>query len=569
MIVRELVTRLGFNADNKAAEKHESTLRKVRNTATALTVAYTATVGALAAVARRMSSTGNEIAKSAQEAGMAADEYQRMRFALGQISQVSDQEADRAMGRLNQRIGRAAREGGKYAEALIDMGFSQEQVAEGTITTSEAMDALTRRMANARNEQEASAIAGDILGTRLGRRLGPALFRNADAMREQQERARDLGGGYSDLATQASEELTDSFAEVAMISRSVSGVIAERLVPAVNSVISSAVDWYVANRELIMQNLGRYLDFLGSALRNIQSVIRFFIDRVNEAVEAMGGWERVIRLVGIALSGLIVFRIARWVWAVSGALLAAAKSGRMFRLALLAIQRIPIIALITGLGLAIEDLITWIMGGDSAIGKWLGTWEDFKKTASDVTDSVLAYIDPLIRQLDALGDIFAGIFTLDVGRIMSGFSNLGAAMLDWALQIGRDLRDAIMSILPDWMVNALESAGGAVSRAASTARQWAGEAVGVVRDVGGWAVENMAGAGNWMMPGAASVADQMQQSHSSRTVNVNARTEAVLQIPQGTPEIQRQALEQQANQIFTERWNEQITRSLYDMPVTE
>src|SRR5690554_3302350 len=155
MIVRELVSRLGFKADNREADKHESALKRVRRAATGLTAAYGATVGAAAALAYRLAGTTNAVAKSAAEAGLAGDEYQRLSFALGQVAQVSQADTNRALGRLSQRIGRAQREGGKYADALMDMGFSQEQVASGAITTGEAMEALTQRLARAGSAQEA------------------------------------------------------------------------------------------------------------------------------------------------------------------------------------------------------------------------------------------------------------------------------------------------------------------------------------------------------------------------------------------------------------------------------
>ena len=396
--VRQLVTRLGFDADTREARQYDQTLADVRRTAMRAAAAVGALGAATFELARRMANSGNEVAKSALEAGMAADEYQRLRFALGQVSQASSGEVDRALGRLNQRIGRARREGGKYADALMDMGFSQREIESGAVTSEMAMDRLTQQIAGAGSAAEASAMAGDILGTRLGRRLGPALFENAEAMQQARIRAEELGGGWSDAALSASEDFVDSMGEVSLIATTITSQIAEQLVPAVNAIIDSFVEWWAANREIIQQNIGRVLERLGMALRAVQSVVMFFVDAIDAAAQAVGGWERVVSLLTAALTVLIGMRVARWVWAVSAALIAATRAGRGLRLVLLALNRIPVIAAFTALVLLLEDMYHWVTGNDSVLGDWLGTWDDFADKVAEVARQVRKNIDNMIPE---------------------------------------------------------------------------------------------------------------------------------------------------------------------------
>lgn len=617
MLVRELVTKLGFRADNREADKHESSLRKVRRAAVALTAAYTATVGAAAALATRMATTGNAIAKNAQEAGLAVDEYQSLVFAMGQVAQVSDQDVNRALGRLNQRIGRAAREGGKYADALVEMGFSQEKVASGSITTGDAMEALTEQLANARNEQEASAIAGDVLGTRLGRRLGPALFRNSEAFREQAQRARELGGGYSEAATAAGEDFIDTLSEVGLITASISGEIAERLVPAVDAVVSSMVEWWVANRELILQNLRHYMDVLATGFRTVQSVVSAAIGVIDSLVQMMGGWERVIKIVIAATAGLIALKLGGWLWAVAGAMAGAAASGKALRLVMLALNRIPLIALMTGLAIAIEDLITWIRGGDSAIGMWLGSWEDFSATAQRVIADVMSYIEPLIRTVRAFGEVMAGAFALDSERAADGLREMWAAYVEWVNRIGGDiiriLSDAWDSAWEatkqasadaiDWLIAEFILLGGRLVDALtpdipavmagfrSLGREimdWAkgiGERIAetivpsfVLDFIGGakdpaspeaQAERQSAGDALNILGGVPDVSGDVRSSGSGRRdINVNARIDSTLQVPEGTPEEQRRALRDESERTFERLFEREINRTLNNMPGT-
>lgn len=480
MQVRELVTRLGFDADTDQARKYDKTLQDVRRNAFRAAAAVAALAAGTFEVARRMANAGNEVAKSAVEAGMAADEYQRLRFALGQISQASRQDVDRALGRLNQRIGRARREGGKYAEALTEMGFSQEEIASGAVTSERAMDALTRQLGNAKDDMEASAIAGDLLGTRLGRRLGPSLRRNAEAMEQARIRAEELGGGWSEAALSASEDFVDTMGEVGLITTTITSQIAEGLIPAVNEIVRGFVDWWAANREIIQQNLARTIERLGVALRVIRGVVSGFIGAINRGVEALGGWERVIRLLTIAAASLAAVRLARWVWGVSGAILAAWKGGRLLRTILLALSRIPIVAAFSALVLVLEDIFHWVTGGESALKR--------------LFQSFMGFVD------------------------------------------------GVKNIMPDWMKTMF---GANVS------------------------AETYYGGGSMPpMTFGRSPADDVASSRSGQ-VNVNARTEAVLQVPQGTSEEQRRSIEAQAEAIFTQQWDRQMRDAMWNFQPVE
>jgi hypothetical protein len=64
------------------------------------------------------------------------------------------------------------------------------------------------------------------------------------------------------------------------------------------------------------------------------------------------------------------------------------------------------------------------------------------------------------------------------------------------------------------------------------------------------------------------IRSQSEQS-SSRKINVNARTEAVLQVPPGTSEEQRQALSLQSEEMFRQHWDRELRRALWDFQPVE
>lgn len=549
--VRELVTRLGFDADTTQAKRYDQTLADVRRTAVGAAAAVTALAAGTVALAKRMAASGNEIAKSAVEAGLAAGEFQRLTFAIGQVTRLSGAQAQQALMRLNDTIGRARIEGGRYAESLEMLGFTQAEIASGSIDNAEAFARVTEAIGKTANAQDAAALASRVLGERVGRQLGPALRENAGAMAALQERSDALGVGWSDLALKEAELLTDAFAEVGVITTTLTSTIAESLLPAVRAGIEAFTDWWVINRDLVQQNVRRWMEGLATGARLVQSVVGRMIRVIDDVVQAIGGWERTIRLTSIALSMLVALRVARWVWGVTRAIQAAVAATGLLRLGLIALQRVGILALFAALSLAIEDLIVWMQGGNSVLGEWLGTWDDFRVKAKDAIDSVIRDLDPFIRQIQAVGTILAGALTLDKDRVLAGFRDLGQAMIDYARQLGVGLRDAILGVLPDWMVRALEGAGGAISASVEGVSNAAGQV------------------GDFMTGGARDPGADVQAFGRNRRIEVNARTEATLQVPQGTPDEQRRVIERQTEEIFSEHWDREMRRALWDFQPVE
>ena len=581
MQVRELVTKLGFDADTEQAKTYDQTLADVRRTA----MRAAAAVGALAAgsfeLSRRIANAGNEVAKSAVEMGLAADESQRLAFAIGQITRLSAGESQRALRRLNDSIGRARDGSQEQIEAFERLGVSHQELIDGSLTTEEVFGRVTRGLQGLETASDAARQGSLLLGRGVGRQLGPALRENADELEAARIEAERLGGGWSDAGLSASEDFVDAMGRVGLITTTLTSTLAEKLLPIVRETMDVFVDWFAANRELILQNMRRWMEGLASAMRVVRTIVGALIRGVNRVVEAMGGWESTIRLLTIALTTFVALRVARWVWGVAGALAAAAAKGGLLRTVMMALSRIPIIAAFIALIYVIEDLITWISGGDSAIGRWLGTWEDFREKAIAAMTDVFEYMDPLIRQIKAMGEILMGALTLDPKRILEGFRSLGTAIVDWAKQLGSSIREAILDALPDWMVTAIETAGGVVGDAADAVRApldravSEGERIGGLLSFGGSDRGDSDGTDAGVRMGETfggrgrDPGSDMQRLGSDRRVEINARTEATLQVPQGTSEEQRRAIEQQADEIFGEHWDREMRRALWDFQPVE
>ena len=163
----------------------------------------------------------------------------------------------------------------------------------------------------------------------------------------------------------------------------------------------------------------------------------------------------------------------------------------------------PIIAAIIAIGLVLQDLIVWLNGGDSAIGRFLESSAAFQA----VKAFVLGLVDAVRALWGWLGDLLDAAkawgaaavqaardawdaFTAFLGAVMglpgeiaAMFAALIASAVGWGMDLARGLldglksmagavRDWFMGLLPDWVRGALaggESAGRAAAAVGSGA----------------------------------------------------------------------------------------------------
>jgi hypothetical protein len=207
---------------------------------------------------------------------------------------------------------------------------------------------------------------------------------------------------------------------------------------------------------------------------------------------------------------------------------------------MLLLSRVPIIAAFTAIIFVIDDFIAWINDGESAIGSLFMSFEEFRVKIAPVVDSIMA-------TLGGIGDIIAGIFTLDVDRIIEGFKTLGREFKKWVKGFATEAQQLLFKI-PGYeaFVRQLDRAGAAIT-STNPALQ-----VDPASNIPSG------------MPGAAGLAAQQRGQ-----ATVNARTEVTLQVPAGTSESQRAFIENVAERTFTEHWNREISKAMWDFQPSE
>lgn len=443
--------------------------QKVGKTGTAMTKWVTGPMAAagvgLAALTKKVADNADRIAKGSREVGLSYDSYQELTFVLGQVAGASDQLSQRALGRLNQRIGIAAREGGKYADALVDMGFSQQQVESGTITSEQAFNKLTQRLSETNSETEAAAVASEILGTRVGRVLGPALRENAGQVEDLRKKYRDLGLGISDEALEAAEEFNDQLDIVTLQFQAAGVEIGTAFMPVLMDLM-----------KFVQESLAPVLI---SFAESIAAIFDWFQQLPEPMQSFLGTMTAIVAVLGpfLSIAGKVITMFSK----IKGAIVAimALKAGITAFLAVtstgfatLTAAASPWIALAAGIVAAVVAIIA-IFENWGAITEWLAqVWDS---TISAIESGASAVLD----FMTTWGSRFVDIFRRLPDTILNFISSMASGAWNAIKQMGSNI---INGLANTWS-NALNGAQQFVSSMINAIRNLPGAIIRTIRDM--------------------------------------------------------------------------------------
>jgi hypothetical protein len=302
--------------------------------------------GGLTALAVNAAKTGDEIAKGARAAGLSTDAYQELGFVIGQVSDVTDKQANLALQTFNRTIGDAAAGNEKAIETLNNLGFSMAEIESGTINTEEAFTRFTKQMGETKTDAEAASLAAELFGGTVGAKLGPALRAGAADVDALRKKFNDLGLGMSEEATAKAEAFND---KMDILKRQFSAITAEIGIAFI-PVLMTLAD-IVSERVIpVLRTGAEWLAALFTAFSNLPGPVQTTVIAVIALVAALGP---VLFVVGKVISVLASFKTA--IMAIIGikALLATGIGAVTGALGALVVAAAPFLAIIAAIAAAI------------------------------------------------------------------------------------------------------------------------------------------------------------------------------------------------------------------------
>lgn len=378
MVLRDLLVRFGIDVDG--GEKLQATDAAIRRTIlsaerfgnTLKRMSGYLIVGALVRGLKNFVEgqirAADELKHNADVLGITTDELQKYEYVSG-LMNVSVQQTVVGLRYFNRTIGEAAL-GTKAAVKAVGALGIQIRGADGNVRpTDELLFEFADKLKNVKSQAERTAYAMRFLG-RGGQALLPALQNGSAELRQWFKDVEELGGGFNEQFVAMAHTTDVQLKRMKMGWRSVYVAMATEVLPVFNKWLDRSI-----------RNVKVLIDYA----KHTYGFRTALVALTSGAVIA--GLVRLMRLFGIGKMTL----------------------GQWFGVLLRNAPLVAFVALLTAAYIVLDDLYTFMQGGDSVLGRFLdqiggqGTALKFWHELKDAFDQIKAAVGPASDSIKELG----------------------------------------------------------------------------------------------------------------------------------------------------------------------
>lgn len=336
-ILRDIVTRFGFDVDQKKLKGLESNISRIK---TGLIAAGAALIGGgIVKSITGVADQADNYAKLGKAMGLSAQALQEIEFAAN-LSGVTLEETTKSMLQLGKRARDASVGQKKQVEAFKELGVEVKNSQGGLKGQGQLLAEVADRFKAMPQGTKKSALAMEIFG-KTGAKLIPLLNEGSAGINKMRKEARALGGVFSDKAAKQAEDFNDALLRTKTAFKGVRNRLALQLLPALTRLMKRFTDWIK-----IGDNSKRLMEGIKRAAKVTAVAIGLII-----TAKALNGFVQFGRNMAAGISVLI-------------------KLGSVAKATAIRVALIPLGIL--AIALAIEDLVGFAQGRDSVIGRLLG-----------------------------------------------------------------------------------------------------------------------------------------------------------------------------------------------------
>lgn len=453
MVVRELLTKLGFEADQSKIDKFENSVGNLTKglalLVTGATAAATAAFGFASSAARQ----SEEIERSAKLASTGVEEFQKLAYASEAFGIEQDKLAD-ILKDTNDKIGDFFQTGAGPLADFFEfiapkIGVTAEQFKN--LSGADALQLYVSSLEKANLSQAEmtfymEAIASD------STLLLPLLEKNGEAYKILAKEAEEYGYVLSKETIEQNRKLRLELWSLSKMIDSLYTNIGNRFIPLFSDLIKRFKEFIKENRELIQSKLNEFFEgaiWVSTQFINVLSTLSGWI---NNITQTLGGWANVFKIIGVAIGTLLASRFIGWAIKAYAAV-RSLNSVLVLLTAGIVAARIAAIALTgwffllkTAIVLLIEDMYQWVNGNESVVGDLIATWFEFvTKFKGYLSDSV----ESVKEKLGQIKGFFVDTFT----QIKEFVTNIFKNIWDGITNGVSGAFDKIKSYIPDINLN--------------------------------------------------------------------------------------------------------------------
>lgn len=416
--IRELVSIWGWEIDFKPLEKMEKKVESLKES-----IKHVLEVGAAAAtslfeMARETAFAGSEAEHLAKQTGIGVEMVQGLGYAA---KQAGVQAESFAMGLTH--LSRNMLEAFQGSEQARNTFFMVGTSATDSLGKLKPMDQMlmdvAERFKAMPDGPRKMALATELLG-RAGDQLIPLLDKGAGGIHAFMREAYELGIVQSEAAVKADVLFKGSLLRLQGVLVGLRNTVGVKLVPAITDLMKKFMAWIAQNRVLLQQKITEFVGALAKITVFLWQAFMALLKVGESLTNVLGGLEHVLNLVAFVMAAIVGYKVYATFAALIPIIHDVAAAMGILSLSMWEITLV-VAAIVAGIGLlylAFDDVITYIHGGDSLLGRAIDGLQEVFSSHSPAMMAIRAGLifafGPLGMAIDMMGEL--GMFNKMTGN---------------------------------------------------------------------------------------------------------------------------------------------------------
>lgn len=375
-VIRRLVTVLGFDSEDKKAEKYDKALADIGKTAKRATVAVSALAGSIALSIKTYTSTADAAIKLGRSIEFGADELLSLQYAAQRTGSTAEGLTS-AIQTFSSGLSQASIGQGSAREAFARLGVQIWDTTGKVKSANELFPEVADSIAKLGSRAEQIALTEQLFGGD-GRRFLLLLQNGSRGIAQLQRQYKRLGGGLQG-STKDVERFQDAWLDFKTIVGGIKNAVAADLLPAVNEILTSFRKWFESGQRLIRLSITQEVRDFANAVRRAWRFVSDIAGKIDTWVTSWTTWGKVVKAIGVAFA----------TWKLGAIVSGLSKLAAMAALPTLFWMLVAAVTALVAL-----DIYGWVNGQTSAIELLLGKYDDFIRRISSA-DGILYWLEKI------------------------------------------------------------------------------------------------------------------------------------------------------------------------------
>ena len=376
MILRELITVLGFDVKDEPLKKMESSMEHIKETMHRILEVYVGEkiIHGLIDGIREFGEVAHEVI-DAQLLGLGAVQYQVLQHTAEMFG-VQRQRFNMGLALMQRQAFEAMRGNKEAAETFARLGVSITDNNGQLKNAQTLLYGIANGMQNIKDKTERLALGEKLFC------MGDIEFQNmlqggAAGLKKMSDEAIKLGFAMSEKDAAAAEEMYKNFIRLRMVMEGFRNALFSQLAPLVNQMANDILKWVEANQALIKTKIKEFAEGVISVAKTLWAITMQLINAFTLLAKGFGGAGNAVKFLIYSFLGMIALDIGGKIVSMIGFFITLTKTiygvTAALRIAMLGMGGLlgwlgALVATVTMLWVIIKDIVGFFQGKNSLTG---------------------------------------------------------------------------------------------------------------------------------------------------------------------------------------------------------